>query len=41
VEIADLPCAGRPVRVTEYLIDAEHSNSHTAAFGRNQTGRVS
>ncbi len=30
VEIADLPCAGRPVRVTEYLIDAEHSNSHSA-----------
>jgi xylan 1,4-beta-xylosidase len=26
----DLPCVGRPVQVTHYLLDAEHSNSHTA-----------
>lgn len=28
--VHDLPCAARPVRVREYLIDHQHSNSHTA-----------
>lgn len=30
LEVRDLPCAGRPVQVREYLIDHQHSNSHTA-----------
>ena len=30
LEVRDLPCAGRHVQVTQYLIDEHHSNSHTA-----------
>jgi xylan 1,4-beta-xylosidase len=30
VELRDLPCAGRSVQVTQYLVDAGHSNSHSA-----------
>jgi len=30
VELTGLPCAGRTVRLREYLVDAQHSNSHTA-----------
>jgi len=30
VEFSGLPCMGRTVCLREYLIDAQHSNSHTA-----------
>jgi xylan 1,4-beta-xylosidase len=33
LEVRDLPCAGRHVQVTQYLIDEHHSNSHTAWLG--------
>ena len=29
LEVRDLPCAGRHVQVTQYLIDEQHSNSHS------------
>lgn len=30
MEVRDVPCAGGPVQITQYLIDENHSNSHTA-----------
>lgn len=30
LEVRDLPFAGRPVEIKQYLIDEKHSNSHTA-----------
>ncbi|HTT88790.1 MAG TPA: hypothetical protein VMF65_04490, partial [Acidimicrobiales bacterium] len=30
LEVRNLPCAGRHVQVTQYLIDEHHSNSHNA-----------
>jgi xylan 1,4-beta-xylosidase len=30
VDFSGLPCTGRPVKLREYLVDSQHSNSHTA-----------
>ena len=30
LDVRDLPCVGRQVQVKQYLIDEDHSNSHTA-----------